>query len=123
MTARRAGGGVLAPASVPGAIRAGFRPMRRDGRGKTGSGDRDSCRGGTTMIRRVAAIVFVLALTPALLYAQDPVFTVTAQSADVHKGPSTVTPVIGHVARGAALPVARNLGSWVRIAWPAAPDG
>jgi len=75
------------------------------------------------MIRRVAAIAFVLTLTPALLYAQDPVFTVTAQSADVHKGPSTVTPVIGHVARGAALPVGRNLGSWIRIAWPSAPDG
>ena len=78
------------------------------------------------MIRRVAAIAFLLALTPALLYAQgaqDPVFTVTAQSADVHKGPSTVTPVIGHAARGAALPVGRNLGSWVRIAWPSAPDG
>jgi hypothetical protein len=44
--------------------------MRRDGRVKTVSGDTDSCRGGTTMIRRVAAIAFVLTLTPALLYAR-----------------------------------------------------
>jgi hypothetical protein len=75
------------------------------------------------MKRRLAAVVLALALTPAVLYAQTPVFTVTAPSADVHKGPSTVTPVIGHVARGAALPISRNLGSWVKIAWPSAPDG
>jgi hypothetical protein len=75
------------------------------------------------MIRRFAAVVFALALTPAALYAQDPVFTVTVASASVHKGPSVVTPVIGQVARGAALSISRNLGSWVRIAWPAAPDG
>src|SRR3954470_4504460 len=79
------------------------------------------------MIRRLAAGVLALALTPAVLHAQAPVqapaFTVTAASADVHKGPSTVTPVIGHVARGAALPISRNLGSWIRIAWPSAPDG
>src|SRR3954452_3805007 len=79
------------------------------------------------MIRRLAAGVLALALTPAMLHAQAPVqapaVTVTAASADVHKGPSTVTPVIGHVARGAALPIARNLGSWVKIAWPSAPDG
>jgi len=69
------------------------------------------------------AIVFALMLTPAAVHAQDGTFTVAAASADVHKGPSIVTPVIGHVARGAALPVSRNLGSWVRIAWPGAPDG
>ena len=75
------------------------------------------------MIQRFAAVAFALALTPAALYAQDPEFTVTVASADVHKGPSVVTPVIGHVARGAALPISRNLGSWVKISWPAAPDG
>src|SRR5213078_2533624 len=31
--------------------------------------------------------------------------------------------VIGHVSRGTVLPISRNLGSWVKIAWPAAPDG
>ena len=75
------------------------------------------------MARRIAAIVLALVLTPAVVYAQDATFTVAVASADVHKGPSTVTPVIGHVSRGTALPVSRNLGSWVRIPWPSAPDG
>jgi hypothetical protein len=75
------------------------------------------------MVRRIGAIVVALALNPTLVRAQDAVFTVTAASADVHKGPSAVTPVIGHVSRGTVLPVARNLGSWARIAWPDAADG
>ena len=49
--------------------------------------------------------------------------TVDVPSADVHKGPSTVTPVIGHVPRGTVIPVSRNLGSWVKVAWPGAEDG
>jgi hypothetical protein len=75
------------------------------------------------MVRRIGAIVVALALNPTLVRAQDAVFTVTADSADVHKGPSAVTPVIGHVSRGTVLPVARNLGSWARVPWPDAPDG
>jgi hypothetical protein len=75
------------------------------------------------MTRRAAALVLALTFTPAVLYAQDATLTVTVPSADVHKGPSTVTPVIGHVSRGAALPVSRNLGSWIRIPWPSAPEG
>jgi hypothetical protein len=75
------------------------------------------------MARRVAAIVLALMLTPAVVHAQEATFTIAAASADVHKGPSIVTPVIGHVSRGAVLPISRNLGSWVRIAWPSAPDG
>jgi hypothetical protein len=75
------------------------------------------------MIRSVAAVVLALTLNPALVRAQDAVLTVTAPSADVHTGPSTVTPVIGHVSRGTILPVSRNLGSWVKVAWPGAPDG
>jgi hypothetical protein len=75
------------------------------------------------MTRRVAAVVLALALNPALVHAQDSVLTVTVPSADVHKGPSTVTPVIGHAARGTVLPVARNLGSWAKVPWPDAPDG
>jgi hypothetical protein len=76
------------------------------------------------MIRR-AAVVVVLALTlhSATVLAQDTVLTVTAASADVYKGPTTVTPVIGHAKRGAVLPVTRNLGSWAKVAWPDAPDG
>ena len=75
------------------------------------------------MIRRIAAVVLTLALTPALGHAQDTVLTVTAPSADVYKAPSNVTPIVGHASRGAVLPVSRNLGSWVRVAWPGAPDG
>jgi len=75
------------------------------------------------MIRRIAAVVLTLALTPALVHAQDTVLTVTAPSADVYKSPSNVTPVVGHASRGAVLPVSRNLGSWVKVAWPGAPDG
>ena len=75
------------------------------------------------MIRRAAAVALALALQPALLYAQDTVLTVTVPSADVHKGPSTVTPVIGHVSRGTVLTVSRNLGSWAKVSWPNAADG
>jgi len=75
------------------------------------------------MIRFVAAIAVALALTPAVLHAQDATLTVTIASADVHKGPSIVTPVIGHVSSGTAVTVLRNLGSWVRVSWPSAPDG
>src|SRR4051812_22640199 len=75
------------------------------------------------MICRIAAVVLTLALTPALARAQDTVLTVTAPSADVYKAPSNVTPVVGHASRGAVLPVSRNLGSWVKVAWPGAPDG
>lgn len=75
------------------------------------------------MLRRMAAVVLALTLNPAAVRAQDAVLTVTVPSADVHKGPSTVTPVIAHVAQGTVLPVARNLGSWAKVPWPDAPDG
>jgi len=75
------------------------------------------------MIRRAAAVAIALTLYSAPVVAQDTVLTVTAASADVYKGPTTVTPVIGHAKRGAVLPVTRNLGSWAKVAWPDAPDG
>ncbi len=75
------------------------------------------------MVRRMAVVVLALTLNPASVRAQDAVLTVTVPSADVYKGPSTVTPVIGHVSRGAVLPVSRNLGSWAKVGWPDAPDG
>lgn len=75
------------------------------------------------MIRRAAAVVLALSLNPAVGAAQDTVFTVTAPSADVYKGPTNVTPIIGRAPRGTVLPVSRNLGSWARVAWPDAPDG
>jgi hypothetical protein len=75
------------------------------------------------MVRRAAALVLALTLNPALVSAQDSVFTVTAPTADVYKGPTTVTPVVGRAPRGTVLPVSRNLGSWAKVAWPDAPDG
>jgi len=75
------------------------------------------------MIRRFAAVILALTFNQALLNAQSVVLTVSVASADVYKGPSNVTPVIGHAARGAVLPVSRNLGSWVKVAWPQAQDG
>jgi hypothetical protein len=74
------------------------------------------------MLRLVAAAVLVC-LAPAPAFAQGPAITVTASSADVYKSPSTGGPVIGHALRGAQLPVTRELGSWVQVAWPAAPEG
>ena len=75
------------------------------------------------MLRRLAAAFVVVAAMPAAVVAQNPVITVTAASADVYKSPSTGSPVIGHAPRGAQLPVTRELGSWVRVSWPAAADG
>ena len=75
------------------------------------------------MIRRTAALVLALVIQPALLHAQETVVTITVDSADVYQGPSNVTPVVGHASRGTALPVTRNLGSWLKVPWPSAPDG
>lgn len=75
------------------------------------------------MIRRIATVVLALILNPAFLHAQDTVFTVTVPTATVHQGPSNVTPVIGHASRGTELSVSRNLGGWVKVAWPAGEDG
>jgi hypothetical protein len=75
------------------------------------------------MFRRAASVVLALILNPTLLHAQDTVFTVTVPSADVYQGPSNVTPVIGHVSQDTALIVSRDLGSWIKIAWPDAQDG
>jgi len=75
------------------------------------------------MVRRAAALAFVLALTPATLYAQDVVLTVNVPTANVHEGPSTGSPVVGQVSRGTVMPVMRNLGSWVKVPWTGAHDG
>ena len=75
------------------------------------------------MLRHVAAAVIIVGMVSSPAFAQSVVITVTAASADVHKSPSTGSPVIGHTARGAQLPVTRELGSWVRVEWPSVPDG
>jgi hypothetical protein len=75
------------------------------------------------MIRLAAAVGVALCVSQATLHAQAPVFTVQAASADVYKAPSTGSAVIGHAPRGTALPVTRELGSWVKVSWPRAEDG
>jgi hypothetical protein len=78
--------------------------------------------GGIEMIRH-AAVVVAMCLAPSSLFAQGAAFTVTSASANVHKSPSTGSPVIGRAPRGAVLVVTRELGSWVKIDWPSSPDG
>jgi hypothetical protein len=75
------------------------------------------------MIRRVAAVLIALTLNAVPLHAQDSVLTVTVQSADVHRGPSTGSPVVGHVSRGTGLSMLRNLGSWAEVVWADGPNG
>jgi Bacterial SH3 domain len=72
------------------------------------------------MIRHAAAVAVVVLLSPAWLSAQNTTFTVTTESANIHKGPSTGSVVIGHAPRGTVLAVTRELGSWVKISWPGA---
>jgi hypothetical protein len=75
------------------------------------------------MIRHAAAFAFACCLTPSWLSAQTIQFTVTTESAQIYNAPSTGSAVIGHVPRGTVFEVTRELGSWVKIAWPAAADG
>jgi uncharacterized protein YraI len=75
------------------------------------------------MIRHAAAVAIVLLLSQSWVTAQSPELTVNVSSASVHKGPSTASPVIGQAARGARLEVTRNVGDWVKVVWPTAPDG
>lgn len=75
------------------------------------------------MIRQVAAVAVVVFLSPSWLCAESTEFTIGTTPADVHKSPSTGSPVIGKAPRGTVLRVTRELGSWVRISWPAAQDG
>jgi hypothetical protein len=75
------------------------------------------------MIRRLGAVVAVICLNTTPLFAQGTELTITEAEATVHRGPSTGSPVIGRVARGTRLEVTRDVGSWVRVPWPADPGG
>ena len=73
------------------------------------------------MFRRIAMLAIVLvvataAAAPAL--AQEQEITITTAAANVHKGPSTGSPVIGTVPHGTVLEVTRNLGDWVKVRFP-----
>jgi len=75
------------------------------------------------MVRHAAAVALVLTLSPSWLSAQSTTFTVTTDSANIHKAPSTGSVVVGHAPRGRVLPVERELGSWVKVSWPDAEGG
>ncbi len=75
------------------------------------------------MIRQATLVAIGVCLLPSLASAQVSEFTVSVQSADVRKAPSTGSPLVGHAPRGAVLEVTRDIGAWVKVAWPDAPDG
>jgi hypothetical protein len=75
------------------------------------------------MIRHVLAAAMAVCLFPLSVAAQTPLLTIDAASADVHKSPSVASPVIGRAARGRVLEVTREVGDWVKVSWPDAPDG
>jgi hypothetical protein len=75
------------------------------------------------MIRQAAAVLVVLLLSPLWVAAQGTELMIKVGSANVHKAPTNTSPVIGVVGRGARLEVTREVGDWVKIVVPAAPDG
>ena len=76
------------------------------------------------MRRQVVAVAIAVCISPVSLYTQQkPVFTIEKPTADVHNGPSTGAAIIGQAAQGMRLAVMRDLGSWVKVPWPAARDG
>ena len=77
------------------------------------------------MIRRAAAVAALLVLGATPLHAQQPPsqFTVNVPSAAVRRAPSLASPEVGQAPRGAVLEITRDIGAWVKVAWPAAPDG
>jgi hypothetical protein len=75
------------------------------------------------MVRHAAAAAVVLCICPAWLFAQSTQFVVKTASANVHRAPTTASPVIDTAPRGAVLEVTSDLGSWVKVSWPDAPGG
>jgi opacity protein-like surface antigen len=75
----------------------------------------------------VAAIIIVLVSSPAAAQAPAPsantALTVSVPTAAVRKSPSVASPVVGEAPRGMVLEVTRDIGAWVKVAWPDAPDG
>jgi hypothetical protein len=78
------------------------------------------------MIRQAAATIVALCLSASPLHAQSALSTkpiVNEASATVHKTPSVASPVIGKAPRGTELVVTREVGDWVKVAWPSSADG
>ena len=72
---------------------------------------------------RIAAVAVSLVLSASPLYAQETLFTVTVTFANIHAGPNLYSPIIAIAPPGRTFKVARELGSWVAIRWPASGDG
>jgi hypothetical protein len=75
------------------------------------------------MFHRAAVVAVIFCLNPVALRAQEAGFRIDADSASIHLSPSTGSPVIGRARRGDVLEVAREIGSWLKIAWPEADGG
>ncbi len=75
------------------------------------------------MTRHIVVVGLALCLSPSWLCAQSTEFSVNSASTNIYTSPSTGGPVIGTAPRGTVLEVTRELGSWVKISWPSAPDG
>jgi len=73
--------------------------------------------------RHASVVAIVLGWMPSLAAAQSTDFPVGVQSAAVRKSPSMGSPIVGQAPRGAVLEVTRDIGSWVKVTWPEAPDG
>jgi Bacterial SH3 domain len=75
------------------------------------------------MVRHIAACVVAIFLSPALLSAQTAELTVNVASATVYKSPTVTSVAIGTASRGTVLTVTREVGDWVKVAWPEDKDG
>jgi hypothetical protein len=77
------------------------------------------------MIRQAAATVVALCLCASPLHAQSASNTklTVSEATTVHKTPSVGSPVIGNAPRGTEMVVTREVGDWVKVAWPSAADG
>ena len=80
----------------------------------------ERCRLRDTGLMLLASM-FVLCLAPVSLLAQT-LRAVTAAQVEVRKAPTTSSAVIGHATRGQSVEVTREVGDWVQVLWPAAPD-
>jgi hypothetical protein len=78
-----------------------------------------ACRALTRLI--LLASMFVLCVEPRSVCAQT-MRTVSVVLVAVHKQPTTSSPVIGQAGRGRSLEVTREVGDWVQVVWPEAPD-
>ena len=75
------------------------------------------------MTRHLVALAAVVCFSGSQAFAQDIVMTVGSATADVYKAPTTASPIVGHAPAGLVVDVTRELGSWVKVSWPGAPDG